>query len=89
MLHALLIQGRLSKIKIGEKLISIRIDGGDVFVECRTSDFVQIKEKIVLFFYVDVHYCAHKTNFVVQNLLILSIVLKLEDLFQSLHSYFT
>ncbi len=49
MLNILLIQGRLTKIKIGEKLISIRIDGGDVFIECRTSDFVQIKEKVVLF----------------------------------------
>lgn len=50
MLNTLLIQGRLKKTKIGEKLISIRIDGGDVLVECRTSDFVQIKEKVVLFF---------------------------------------
>jgi hypothetical protein len=41
------------------------------------------------FLCMDVHYCAHKTNFVIQNLLILSIVLKLEDLLQSLHSYFT
>jgi uncharacterized Zn ribbon protein len=47
MLNTLLIQGRLTKTKIGDKVISIRIDGGDVFVECKTSDFVQIKEKVV------------------------------------------
>jgi hypothetical protein len=47
----LLIEGRLTKTKIGEKLIFIRIDGGDVFIECRTSDFVQIKEKVVSFFF--------------------------------------
>ncbi len=50
MLNTLLIQGRLTKTKIGDKLISIRIDGGDLFVECKTSDFVQIKEKVVPFF---------------------------------------
>lgn len=49
MLNTLLIQGRLTKTKIGEKLMSIIIDSGDVFVECRTSDFVQIKEKVVFF----------------------------------------
>ncbi len=50
MLNTLLIQGRLTKTKIGEKLISIRIDGDDVSIECRTSDFVQMKEKVVPFF---------------------------------------
>lgn len=50
MLNTLLIQGRLTKTKIGEKLISIKIDGGDVSIECRTSDFVQMKEKVVPFF---------------------------------------
>jgi hypothetical protein len=49
MLNTLLIQGRLKKTKIGEKLVSIIIDGGDVLVECKTSDFVQIKDKVVLF----------------------------------------
>jgi hypothetical protein len=69
--------GWLIKIEIKEKFASIGIDDGSLFVGCRTSVYVQLKEKVALFLVV-VHYCAHHTNLAIQVLFIMH----LEDVLQ-------
>ncbi len=87
MLQSLLIQGGLTEIKIGKKLVSIGANGGSMFTRCRTGVLVQMKEKLVPYLVV-VHCCAHPTNLTIQTFFFLPIVHRLEDLLQSLHSYF-
>ncbi len=87
MLQTLLIQGRLIEVEIGKKLVSLGANGGSMFIGCRTSVLVQMKEKLA-FYLVVVHCCAHHTNLTIQTFFYLSIVHRLEDLLQSLHSYF-
>jgi hypothetical protein len=46
MLNTLWIQGGLLEVKIGDKFVSIGIDGKYIFVGCRIGVFVQIKDKL-------------------------------------------
>ncbi len=78
-LQTLLIQKGLIEVEVRKKLVSIRVNGGFMFVGCRTSVLVQMKEKLASHL-VAVHYCAHCTNLAIQTLSSLSIVHCLEDL---------
>jgi hypothetical protein len=78
-LQTLLIQRGLIKAEIKKKLVSIRINGGSMFVGCRTSLSVQMKEKLAPYL-VEVHCCAHCTNLAIQTFFSLSMVHHLEDL---------
>jgi len=88
MLQTVLIQGGLIEVEIGKKLVSIGANGGSMFTRCRTSVSMQMKEKLAPYLVV-MHCCAHHTNLTIQTFYFLSIMHCLEDLLQSLHSYFT
>jgi hypothetical protein len=87
MLQTLLIQGGLIESNIRKKLVSIGTNGGFMFVRCRIGVLVQMKEKLAPYL-VAVQCCAHCTNLAIQTFSSLSIEHHLEDLLQSLHSYF-
>ncbi len=78
-LQTLLIQKGLIEAKIKKKLVSIKVNGGSMFVGCRTSVSMQMKEKLAPYL-VAVHCCAHCTNLAIQTLSSLSIVHHMEDL---------
>jgi hypothetical protein len=59
--------GWLTKVEIKEKFASIGVDDGSMFVGCKTSVSMQLKEKLAHFLVV-VHYCAHHTNLAIQVL---------------------
>jgi hypothetical protein len=65
-------------LRLEKKLVSIRINGGSMFVGCKTSVSVQMKEKLAPYLVV-VHCCAHYTNLAIQTFSSLSIVHRLED----------
>ncbi len=87
MLQTLLIQGGFIEVEIGKKLVSIGVDNGSMFIRCRIGVLVQMKEKLTPYLVV-MHCCAHHTNLTIQTFYSLSIMHCLEDLLQSLHSYF-
>ncbi len=87
MLQTLLIQGGLTKVEIGKKMVSIGANGGSMFTRHRTNVSVQMKEKLAPYLVV-VHCCAHHINLTIQTFSSPSIVHRLENLLQSLHSYF-
>lgn len=87
LLRTLAIQGGLTKVEIGKQLVSIGTNDGSMFVGCKTCVLVQMKKKLDPYL-VAMQCCAHCTNFAIQTLFLLSIVHHLEDLLQSLHSYF-
>jgi hypothetical protein len=87
MLQTLLIQGGLTKVEIGKTLVSIGANGRSMFIGCRISVSMRMKEKLAPYLVV-VHCCAHHTNLTIQTFSSLSIVHRLEDLLQSFHSYF-
>jgi hypothetical protein len=60
-------------------MVSIRVNGGSMFVGCKTSESMQMKEKLAPYLVV-VHCCAHCTNLAIQTLSSLSRVHRLEDL---------
>jgi hypothetical protein len=79
MLNTLLIQFGLTKVKIENKLVSIKVDNGSMFVECRISVSMQLKEKLAPLL-VAIHCCAHHTNLAIQVFFITTIMQHLEDL---------
>jgi hypothetical protein len=73
MLWTLVIQGGLTKVEIGKKLVSIGTNGGSMFTRCKTGVLVQMKEKVTLYL-VAMRCCARCTNLAIQTLSSLSIV---------------
>jgi hypothetical protein len=69
----------LIEVEIRKKLVSIKANGGFMFVGCRISVSMQMKEKSAPYL-VAMHCCAHHTNLATQALSSLSIVHYLEDL---------
>jgi hypothetical protein len=78
-LQTLFIQRGLIEIEIRKKIVSIRVNGGSMFVRCKISVLVQMKEKLAPYL-VAVHCCAHCTNLAIQTFFSLSMVHRLEDL---------
>jgi hypothetical protein len=70
-----------------KNLVSIGTNGGSMFVGCKISVLMQMKDKLAPYLVV-MHCCAHCTNLAIQTLSSLSIMHHLEDLLQSLHAYF-
>jgi hypothetical protein len=79
LLNTLLTQVGLTKVKIENKLVYIRINNGSMFAGCRTSVSMQLKEKLAPLL-VAIHSCAHHTNLAIQVLFIMAIMQHLEDL---------
>ncbi len=78
-IQTLLIQRGLIKVEIRKKLVSIRVNGGSMFVGCKTSVLMHMKEKLAPYL-VAMHCCAHCTNLAIQTFSSLSIVHRVEDL---------
>jgi hypothetical protein len=79
MLNTLFTQVGLTKVKIENKLVSIKVDNGSMFVGCRIGVYVQLKEKLAPLL-VAIHSCAHHTNLAIQVLFTMTIMQHLEDL---------
>jgi hypothetical protein len=73
-----LIQGKTSK-----RLVCFGVNGASIFQGCCIRMITQLKEKYSPYM-MGQHYMAHRTNLVVQALLNLRMVVKLEELLQSL-----
>ncbi len=86
-MEALIIGGGVLRNQIVQKLICFGANGIYVFQGTKNGVTKQIKENYVLHS-IKVHYMAHCTNLVVQTLLGLLLMIQLENLFQTLHSYF-
>jgi hypothetical protein len=81
-------QGGLIQKETTKRLICFGCNGASVFQGCPTSVTFQLKEKFAPCMMVQ-HCMAHQTNLIVQVLLNLPMVAKLEDLLQSLYFYFS
>jgi hypothetical protein len=68
-------------------LICFGANGVNVFQSTKNGVTKQIKE-FYAFHSIGVHCVAHHTNLVMQTLLGLPLVIQLENLLQTLHSYF-
>jgi hypothetical protein len=84
---ALMVDGGMTRLKIGAKLISFGADGASVFQGCKGGVTKLMVESISPF--LPGHHCmAHQTNLAVATLGSLGIVAKLETRCASLYSYF-
>ncbi len=72
-LNILLTQVGLTKVKIENKLVYIKVDNGSMFARCITSVFMQLKDKLAPLLVV-VHCCAHHTNLANQVLFTMAIM---------------
>jgi hypothetical protein len=79
--------GGLGLEKLVGKLINIRCDGNSVFYNHKSRVTLHFKEKVAPFV-IEVHYFAHKTNFIIVTLLNVPLVHQLELLLQNLYTFF-
>jgi hypothetical protein len=80
--------GGLPGPEIAAKFVSFGADGVSVFQGVRTRVTVQLKEKHAPFVY-GMHYMSHRTNLIVQTLSQVPLVMRIEELLQSLYSFFS
>jgi hypothetical protein len=73
---------------LGPKLISIGVDGNNVFQDSRIGVIIQMKETIVPFF-MGVHCFVHRINLDVLMLSKLNLVDKLGALLQAMYAFFS
>ncbi len=73
---------------IAKKLIYFRVNDINVFQGTRTSITKQIHDHYVPNKYLGIHCMTHHTNLAMQTLSNLPLVIYLENLLQTLHSYF-
>jgi hypothetical protein len=86
-MEALIIGGGVPRNQIAQKLICFGANGVNVFQGTKSGVTKQIKKNYVLHS-IKVHCMAHCTNLAMQTLLKLPLVIQLENLLQTLHSYF-
>jgi hypothetical protein len=86
-MEALMIGGGVPRNQIAQKLICFGANYVNVFQGTNSGVTKQIKKNYV-FHSIGVHCMAHHTNLAVQTLLGLLLVIQLENMLQTLHSYF-
>jgi hypothetical protein len=86
-MEALMIGGGLPRDQIAQKLICFGANGVNVFHGTNNGVIKQNRDNYALHS-IGVHCMAHYTNLVVQTLLGLPLVIRLEKLLQTLYSYF-
>ncbi len=86
-MEALMIVGGVPRDQIAQKLICFGANGVDVFQGIKSGVTKQIKENYAPHS-IGVHCMAHCTNLVMQSLSRLPLVIRLENMLQTLHSYF-
>jgi hypothetical protein len=80
--------GGLPRPDIAAKLVSFGADGVSVFQGVRTGVTVQLKEHHAPFLS-GMHCMSHRTNLAVQTLSQVPLVMRIEELLQSLYSFFS
>jgi hypothetical protein len=88
LLEAMEAYGGLPPSEIAGKLISFGADGVSVFQGVRTRVTVQLKDSHVPFV-MGIHCMSHRTNLAVQTLSQVPLVARIEDMLQSLYSFFS
>jgi hypothetical protein len=88
LLEAMEAYGGLPPSEIAGKLISFGADGVSVFQGVRTGVIVQLKDSHAPFV-MEIHCMSHRTNLVVQTLSQVPLVARIEDMLQSLYSFFS
>jgi hypothetical protein len=86
--QSLMQQRGLIQEKTFKRFVCFGVDGAFVFQGCCIKVITQLKEKYFPYM-MGQHYMAHKTNLVVQVFSNLLMVVKLEELLQSLYFYFS
>ncbi len=86
-MKVLIIGGGVLRDQIAQKLICFGVDGVNVFQGANSGVTKQMKENYAPHS-IKVHCMVHRTNLAVQTLLGLPLMIKLENLLQTLHSYF-
>jgi hypothetical protein len=80
--------GGLSERQIAEKLVCFGANGVSTFQGSRNGVTVQLQKSKAPYLF-GVHYMAHRTNLVVEQLSNLLVVIKIESLCKNIHSYFS
>jgi hypothetical protein len=86
-MEALMIGGGVPRDQTTQKLNCFGVDGVDVFQGIKSGVTKQIKENYAPHS-IGVHYVTHRTNLAMQTLSKLPLVIWLENMLQTLHSYF-
>jgi len=86
-MKALMINGCVLRDQIAQKLICFGVDGVNVFQGANSGVTKQMKENYAPHS-IRVHCMVHHTNLAMQTLSGLPLMIQLENLLQTLHSYF-